>query len=145
MADAVDIAKRFEPHESGAWFHGTRAGLAAGDLLTPGFRSNYLADHVSNHVYMTKVLDAAVLAAEMAVDDGLPRVYIVEPLGAVEDDPNVTDKKLPGNPTHSFRTAGPVEVVGEMTDWNPHPPEYLEQFRAGLEALCREGRAILYD
>ena len=94
---------------------------------------------------MTKVLDNAVLAAEMATGQGRTRVYIVEPDGDVEDDPNVTDKKFPGNPTHSFRIPNPVKIVGEMLDWVEHSPEYLHQFRAGLEELRRTGADIIYD
>lgn len=141
----ADTPERFVVHESGAWFHGTKADLQVGDHLTPGYRSNYRPEHVSNHIYLTKVLDGAVLAAEMARGDGPSRVYIVEPQGPVEDDPNVTDKKFPGNPTHSYRTDKPVTVVGEMTDWVPHSPEYLQRFRDGLEVLKRQGRAVLYD
>lgn len=145
MANMADTPERFEVHESGAWFHGTRADLQVGDYLVPGHRSNYRPEHTSNYVYMTKVLDGAVLAAEMARGDGRCRVYIVEPLGPVEDDPNVTDKKFPGNSTHSYRTDRPVRVVGEIVDWEPHSPEYLRRFRDGLEVLRREGRAVLYD
>lgn len=145
MADMADTPERFVVHESGNYFHGTKADLQVGDLLVPGHRSNYRADHISNYVYMTKVLDGAVLAAEMAVGDGACRVYIVEPHDDVEDDPNVTDKKFPGNPTHSYRSAQPVKIVGEMTDWVGHSPEYLRQFRAGLDALRRRGGAVLYD
>ena len=147
-ADHPDMAgtpERFRVHESGAYFHGTRADLRVGDHLTPGHRSNYRREHISNYVYMTKVLDGAVLAAEMAVGDGRPRVYVVEPQDDVHDDPNVTDKKFPGNPTHSYRSAQPVRVVGEMIDWVGHSPEYLRQFRAGLEALRQRGEAVLYD
>ncbi|WP_196248895.1 NAD(+)--rifampin ADP-ribosyltransferase, partial [Rhodococcoides fascians] len=107
----ADTPERFRVHESGAYFHGTKADLKAGDCLSPGYRSNYRPEHISNYIYMTKVLDGAVLAAEMAVGEGRPRVYIVQPTGSVEDDPNVTDKKFPGNPTHSYRSAEPVRVV----------------------------------
>ncbi|KSU54914.1 MULTISPECIES: NAD(+)--rifampin ADP-ribosyltransferase [unclassified Gordonia (in: high G+C Gram-positive bacteria)] len=141
----TDTPERFRVHESGNFFHGTKADLRVGDFLTPGHRSNYRPEHISNYVYMTKVLDGAVLAAEMAVGDGRPRVYIVEPQDDVHDDPNVTDKKFTGNPTHSYRSARPVRVVGEMTDWVGHSPEYLRQFRAGLEALRQRGEAVLYD
>lgn len=145
MADMADTPERFRVHESGAYFHGTKADLEAGDLLVSGYRSNYRPEHISNYVYMTKVLDGAVLAAEMAVGEGNPRVYIVQPTGSVEDDPNVTDKKFPGNPTHSYRSAEPVRIVAEMTDWVGHSPEYLQRFRDGLEALRRTGTAVLYD
>jgi len=95
MADMADTPERFRVHESGAYFHGTKADLEPGDFLVPGYRSNYRPEHISNYIYMTKVLDGAVLAAEMAVGEGRPRVYIVQPTGSVEDDPNVTDKKFP--------------------------------------------------
>jgi rifampin ADP-ribosylating transferase len=145
MADMADTPERFRVHESDAYFHGTKADLEAGGFLVPGYRSNYRPEHISNYVYMTKVLDGAVLAAEMAVGEGNPRVYIVQPTGSVEDDPNVTDKKFPGNPTHSYRSAEPVRIVAEMTDWVGHSPEYLQRFRDGLEALRQTGTAVLYD
>lgn len=145
MADMADTPERFVVHESGAYFHGTKADLQVGQFLTPGHESNYRPGHISNYVYMTKVLDGAVLAAEMAVGDGRCRVYIVEPQDDVHDDPNVTDKKFPGNPTHSYRSGRPVKVVGEITDWVGHSPEYLAKFRAGLDELRRRGNAVLYD
>ncbi|KWX65852.1 rifampin ADP-ribosyl transferase [Mycobacterium sp. NAZ190054] len=141
----TDTPERFLVHESGAYFHGTKADLRVGDLLVPGRPSNYEAGRISNHVYMTKVLDNAVLAAEMALGPGRGRVYTVEPQGAVEDDPNVTDKKLPGNPTHSYRSRDPVKIVGEITDWVGHPPEQLQAFRDGLDELRRKGLAVIYD
>jgi len=145
MADMADTPERFVVHESGAYFHGTKANLRVGDFLVPGYPSNYRAGHTSNHVYMTKVLDGAVLAAEMALGQGRGHVYIVEPQGAVEDDPNVTDKKFPGNPTHSYRSREPVKIVGEITDWVGHSAGYLQTFRAGLDDLRRKGLAVLYD
>ncbi len=98
------VTKPFEVHASGALLHGTKADLAVGDLLVPGRISNFEAGRVMNHVYVTRTLDAAVWGAEMAVGEGRGRIYIVEPEGEIEDDPNVTDKKMPGNPTHSYRT-----------------------------------------
>ena len=145
MADMADTPERFRVHESGAYFHGTKADLEAGDHLSPVYRSNYRPEHISNYIYMTKVLDGAVLAAEMAVGEGRPRVYIVQPTGSVEDDPNVTDKKFPGNPTHSYRSVEPVRVVEEMTDWVGHSPDNLSRFREGLEKLRQMGTAVLYD
>ncbi|MGE2729645.1 NAD(+)--rifampin ADP-ribosyltransferase [Mycolicibacterium vaccae] len=141
----TEMPERFRVHESGAYFHGTKADLRIGDLLVPGRPSNFESGRISNHVYVTKVLDGAVLAAELALGEGAPRVYIVEPHGDVEDDPNVTDKKFPGNPTHSYRSREPFEVVGEMTDWVGHSAEYLDAFRAGLEELRRQGKAVIYD
>ena len=135
----------FEVHESGAYLHGTKADLSVGDLLVPGRESNFEEGRTMNHVYVTQTLDAAAWGAEMAKGDGRPRIYLVEPEGAVEDDPNVTDKKLPGNPTRSFRTREPVKVVGELTDWVGHSPEQLQAMRDGLADLQRRGLAIIYD
>ncbi len=137
--------KPFVVHESGAYLHGTRADLAPGDRLVTGHESNYEAGRRLEHVYVTRTLDAAVWGAEMAAGDGPPRVYIVEPEGAVEDDPNVTDKKLPGNPTCSYRTREPVRVVGELTDWNGHTPEQLQAMRDVLADLRRRGLDVIYD
>ncbi|WEO77331.1 NAD(+)--rifampin ADP-ribosyltransferase [Cryobacterium sp. SO2] len=135
----------FEVHETGALFHGTKADLAVGDLLVPGRESNFEAGRVTNYVYVTATLDAATWGAELALGAGRGRIYIVEPLGALEDDPNVTDKKFPGNPTHSFRTREPVKVIGELTDWVGHSPENLQAMRDGLAALKRDGGAVIYD
>ncbi|WP_132992559.1 NAD(+)--rifampin ADP-ribosyltransferase [Gordonia zhaorongruii] len=141
----VRAPKPFEVHESGALLHGTRADLQVGDLLVPGHRSNYDPDRVMNHVYVTQTLDAATWGAEFAAGDGPGRIYIVEPEGQVEDDPNVTDKKLPGNPTRSYRTREPVRIVGEITDWSGHPPEQVQAMRDGLADLKRKGLDIIYD
>lgn len=135
----------FEVHESGALFHGTKADLAVGDLLVPGRRSNFGGGRTANHVYVTATLDAATWGAELAVGEGRGRIYIVEPTGALEDDPNVTDKRFPGNPTHSYRTREPVRVVGEVLDWVGHPPEQLQAMRDGLADLERRGLAVIYD
>ncbi|MSW65289.1 MAG: NAD(+)--rifampin ADP-ribosyltransferase, partial [Actinobacteria bacterium] len=91
----------FEVHESGAYFHGTRADLSVSDLLVPGRPSNFEEGRIMNHVYVTQTLDAAAWGAELAAGDGPGRIYVVEPLGDLEDDPTVTDKKMPGNPTRS--------------------------------------------
>jgi rifampin ADP-ribosylating transferase len=141
----TDAPKPFEVHESGALLHGTKAHLAVGDLLVPGMPSNYEAGRISNHVYITRTLDAAVWGAEMAPGDSPCRIYIVQPHSAMEDDPNVTDKKLPGNPTHSYRTRGPVTIVGELTEWLGHSPDQLDAMRANLADLRRRGLAIIYD
>ena len=135
----------FEVHESGALLHGTRADLSVGDLLVPGRRSNYDPDRVMNHVYLTRTLDAAAWGAELAPGDARPRVYVVEPTGDVEDDPNVTDKKFPGNPTHSFRSREPLRVVGELDDWTGHTPEQVQARRDGLAELRRQGLDVIED
>ncbi|QZY46369.1 NAD(+)--rifampin ADP-ribosyltransferase [Mycolicibacterium austroafricanum] len=137
--------KPFEMHESGAFLHGSRADLSVGDVLLPGRRSNYDEGRVMNHVYVTQTLDAAVWGAELAAGDGRCRIFIVEPQGALEDDPNVTDKKLPGNPTRSFRTREPVRIVGEITDWTGHSDEQLQAMRDSLAELRRRGLDVIYD
>ncbi|OBG23508.1 rifampin ADP-ribosyl transferase [Mycolicibacterium celeriflavum] len=137
--------KPFEVHESGAFLHGTKADLSVGDLLVPKRPSNFEEGRISNHVYVTQTLDAAVWGAEMAQGEGPGRIYIVEPQGPVEDDPNVTDKKLPGNPTRSYRTREPVRIVGEITDWVGHSPEQLQAMRDTLADLQRRGLAVIYD
>ncbi len=137
--------KPFEVHESGAFLHGTKAALSVGDLLVPGRRSNYGAARLSNHVYVTQTLDAAAWGAELAMGAGRCRIYIVEPQGTLEDDPNVTDKKFPGNPTRSYRTREPVRIVGEITDWVGHSTGQLQAMRNGLADLERRGLAVIYD
>jgi rifampin ADP-ribosylating transferase len=139
------IPKPFEPHESGAFLHGTKADLAIGDVLVPGHLMNYDRERHANYVYVTKTLDAATWAAEMAVGDGRGRIYVVEPTGPVQDDPNVTDKRHPGNPTMSYRTQEPVTIVGEISDWVGHPPEQIAAFRHALADLARRGLDVIYD
>jgi rifampin ADP-ribosylating transferase len=135
----------FEVHGSGALLHGTKADLAVGDLLVPGRLSNFEAGRVMNHVYVTATLDAAVWGAELAAGDGPGRIYLVEPTGALEDDPNVTDKKLPGNPTRSYRTREPVRVVGELEGWTGHTAEQRRAMAEGLADLRRRGAAVIHD
>jgi rifampin ADP-ribosylating transferase len=130
--------------DEGPFFHGTKADLAAGDLLTAGFRSNYRREVVMNHIYFTALRDGAGLAAELAAGEGDPRVYAVEPTGAFENDPNVTDKKFPGNPTRSYRSTEPLRVVGEVNDWTRLSPEALQAWRDRLAAiLTDEGGEII--
>jgi rifampin ADP-ribosylating transferase len=135
----------FEVYEPGVYLHGTKADLAVGDLLVPGRESNFEAGRVMNYVYFTATLDAAVWGAELAAGEGRGRIYVVEPTGEFEDDPNVTDKKFPGNPTQSFRSREPVRVVGELVEWVGHTPEKLEAMRASLAALQRDGKAQIED
>ncbi len=137
--------KPFEVHESGALLHGKNADLAVGCLLVPGRRSNFGVGRTANHVYVTATLDAATWGAELAVGEGRGRIYIVEPLGTLEDDPNVTDKKFPGNPTQSYRTREPVKIVGEVVDWVGLSPDQLQAMRDGLADLERRGLAVIYD
>jgi hypothetical protein len=131
--------------DDGPFFHGTKADLRVGDLLTPGFRSNYRPEVLMNHIYFTALPDGAGLAAELAADDGAPRVYIVEPTGAFEDDPNVTDKKFPGNPTRSYRSSAPLRVIGEVTDWTRQTPEVLQTWKVRLAALRADERGEIIN
>lgn len=135
----------FQVHESGALLHGTKAHLVMGDLLAPGRSSNFGEGRIANHIYVTATLDAAAWGAELALGDGSGRIYIVEPLGALEDDPNVTDKKFPGNPTRSYRSREPVKVIGELVDWVGHSPEQMQAMRDGLADLERRGLAVIHD
>jgi rifampin ADP-ribosylating transferase len=135
----------FEVYEAGVYLHGTKAALGVGDLLAPGRESNFEAGRVMNYIYFTATLDAAVWGAELAAGEGRARIYIVEPTGDFEDDPNVTDKKFPGNPTQSFRSREPLRVVGELVDWIGHPPEKLEAMLTALAALQRDGKAQIED
>jgi len=121
------------------FYHGTRAELKPGDLIAPGFSSNYGARKQASWVYLTGTLDAAIWGAELAVGDGPGRIYLVEPTGPIEDDPNLTDKKLPGNPTLSYRSREPLRVAGEVAGWEGHPPEQLKAMKDHLERLKAEG------
>ncbi|MFD8207072.1 NAD(+)--rifampin ADP-ribosyltransferase [Streptomyces sp. NPDC059695] len=135
----------FQVYEAGTYLHGTKADLAAGDLLVPGYASNYEEGRVSRNVYFSETLDAAVWGAELAAGDGEGRIYVVEPTGVVEDDPNVTDKKFPGNPTRSFRTSDPVRIVSELRGWVGHSPDQIKAMRDGLDGLRRRGAATILD
>ena len=137
--------KPFEVHESGVLLHGTKADLTAGDLLLPGRRSNFGEGRSANHVYLTGTLDAATWGAELAIGQGNGRIYLVEPTGTLEDDPNLTDKKFPGNPTRSYRTKDPVRVIGELLDWEGHAPEQIQAMRDSLAELKRQGKDVIYD
>ena len=135
--------------DEGPFFHGTIADLRVGDFLTAGFRSNYRPEVVMNHIYFTALVDGAGLAAEIAADinegGAVPRVYAVEPTGAFENDPNVTDKKFPGNPTRSYRSSAPLKITGEITDWARLTPEALQLWRERLAALRADERAEIIN
>jgi len=131
--------------DSGPFYHGTKVELALGHLLRPGYRSNFGTGMEANYIYMAATLDAAIWGAELAVGEGTGHIYQVEPTGPFEDDPNLTDKKFPGNPTRSYRTRQPLRVVGEVPDWEPHAPEVLEAMRNRLEELRRLGVEAVND
>ncbi len=122
----------------GPFYHGTKADLKIGDLLTAGFNSNYKPEVVMNHIYFTALPNGAGLAAELARGEGEPRVYIVEPQGDFEDDPNVTDKKFPGNPTRSYRSIHPLKIVGKVADWVRLTPEELKMWKERLANIKGE-------
>nr|WP_306441585.1 NAD(+)--rifampin ADP-ribosyltransferase [Halomicronema hongdechloris] len=121
-------------------YHGTRADLKPGDLIKPGHTPNFgNQDRTTPNVYLTRTLDAATWGAELAIGEGPGRIYIVEPTGPIEDDPNLTNQKFRGNPTKSFRSREPLRVTGEITDWQGHSPEVLKAMKDGLERLERLG------
>ena len=123
------------PQDQGPFYHGTKADLKTGDLLTAGFNSNYKPEVVMNHIYFTALPNGAGLAAELALGDNEPRVYMVEPVGEFEDDPNVTDKKFPGNPTRSYRSVHALKIVGEVTDWVRQTPEELAIWKERIASI----------
>ena len=126
------------PSDSGPFYHGTKADLQIGDLLTAGGSSNYKPELKMNHIYFTALANGAGLAAALAKGDGRERVYIVEPTGDFENDPNVTDKKFPGNPTRSYRSQAPLRIVGEVTDWVGQTPEQIQAWRQKLANSKKE-------
>jgi len=126
------------------FFHGTKADLKIGDYLTPGFQCNF-ADRRLKHVYVAATITAAIWGAELALGAGRQRIYLVEATGEVEDDPNVTDKKFPGNPTMSYRSTHPFKVIGEVTVWQPHSPEQLQAMKEGLKKLTDQGVNVIID
>ena len=125
-------------------YHGTRADLKPGDLIVPGYNSNF-GNRKANHVYLSATLDAATWGAELALGETPGRIYIVEPTGPFEDDPNLTDKKFPGNPTKSYRSREPLRVVGEVTDWQGHSPEVLQAMKDRVASMRELGVAVVDD
>ncbi|MCP2043966.1 NAD(+)--rifampin ADP-ribosyltransferase [Pontibacter sp. HSC-36F09] len=128
-----------------SYYHGTKANLKNGDLIAPGYSSNYGKRKKANFVYLTATLDAAIWGAELAQGEGAGRIYIVEPTGPIEDDPNLTDKKFPGNPTKSYRTRHPLRVTGEVTEWQGHAPEQLQAMKDHLARLKEQGIEAIED
>jgi hypothetical protein len=126
-------------------YHGTRADLKVGDFIGPGYASNYGKNKKATYVYLSATLDAATWGAELALGEGRGRIYIVEPTGSIADDPNLTDKKYPGNPTKSYRSRDPLRVVGEVTDWQGHAPEALEAMKDNVERQRRLGVEAIED
>lgn len=127
------------------YFHGTKADLKLGELIEVGFNSNYGQKKNAKYIFLTATLDAAVWGAELAFGDGRERIYLVEPTGAIEDDPDLTDKKFPGNPTKSYRSTHPFRVVGEVTIWQGHPAEQVKTMKEHLEQLKEQSINSLND
>ena len=127
------------------YFHGTKADLKIGDMIEVGFNSNYGQRNNAKYIFLTATLDAAIWGAELALGEGRERIYLVEPSGPIEDDPDLTDKKFPGNPTKSYRSQHPFKVVGEITIWQGHAPEQVKAMKDGLMKLKEQGINSLND
>ncbi|SOD88181.1 NAD(+)--rifampin ADP-ribosyltransferase [Spirosoma fluviale] len=127
------------------FFHGTKADLRIGDFIEIGVTSNYGKNSKAKYIYLTATLDAAIWGAELALGEGRERIYLVEPTGSIEDDPNLTDKKFPGNPTKSYRSKQPFKVVGEITVWQGHAPEQVKAMKDGLAKLKDQGIEAIED
>lgn len=127
------------------FYHGTKADLKPGDLIMPGYTSNFGRKKRANHVYFSATMNAAIWGAELSSGDGTGRVYTVEPMGPYEDDPNLTDKRFPGNPTKSYRSRDPLRVVGEVVDWQGHSEEELKAMKEHLQELERLGVEAIDD
>jgi rifampin ADP-ribosylating transferase len=145
--ESSDIPVTFEncDHIDGPFYHGTKASLKRGDLLFPGHGSNFEDGRISNNIYFTASLDAAAWGAELARGDGPGRIYLVEPTGPFEDDPNLRNKRFAGNPTKSYRSRDALRIVAELEDWEGHSPEALQAMRDSLAELERQGLAVIED
>ncbi|KEF37248.1 Rifampin ADP-ribosyl transferase [Schinkia azotoformans MEV2011] len=138
MNDKTDVL------DNGPFFHGTKAELKIGDLLEPQHSSNY-QDKKSNYIYFTATLNAAKWGAELARSNSKERIYIVEPLGDFENDPNVTDKRFPGNPTRSYRSESPLKIIAEVGSWERHSDEEINHMLTSLQKLSEQGKNVIYD
>jgi hypothetical protein len=136
-------------HVEGPFFHGTKIAFRPGDMLIPGHGSNYHDGRLANHVYFSALLEPAVWGAELAValtaEQGTGHIYIVEPTGPFEDDPNVTNKRFPGNVTQSYRTRHPMRVVSEVETWVGHPPDVLQGMLDSIARLREQGLDVIED
>lgn len=127
------------------FFHGTKAELKIGELIETGINSNYGKNNKAKYIYLTATLDAAIWGAELALGNGRERIYLVEPAGEIEDDPNLTNKKFPGNPTMSYRSKHPFRVVGEITVWQPHSSDQVKMMKDGLAKIAEQGIEPIED
>ena len=135
---------KYEVLDNGPFFHGTKAELKIGDLLKPQYLSNY-QDKKSNYIYFTATLNAAKWGAELAASESKERIYIVEPLGDFENDPNLTDKRFPGNPTRSYRSKSPLKIIAELGSWERHSDEEINHMLTSLKRLQGEGKNVIFD
>lgn len=148
---AIDNKQEDKTNQQGAtpfaqtYFHGTKADLKIGDMITPGYNSNFGQQKNAKYIFLTATLDAAIWGAELATGEGRGRIYLVEPTGPIEDDPDLTDRKFPGNPTKSYRSKDPFNVVGEVTIWQGHPDEQIAAMKNVLEKLKDQGIHSLND
>ena len=140
-----DPVAAFDDLNSQRFYHGTKADLKLGDLIGPGYSSNYGKRKKAGYVYLSATLNAATWGAELALGDGPGRIYIVEPTGPIEDDPNLTDKKFPGNPTRSYRSRSPLRITGEVKDWQGHSPEELKTMKDNVERSRKRGVEAIED
>lgn len=151
MSDQEWTPVTFESHSHvmGPFYHGTKSVVEPGTELVPGFGSNFQDGRVSNNIYFTALVDTAAWGAELATAlagiNERGHIYIVEPTGPFEDDPNVTNKRFPGNPTQSYRTRHPLRVIGELSDWQGHPPEVIQQMLDHLAQLREQGLDVIED
>jgi hypothetical protein len=147
--DHVPVTYESHDHVAGPFFHGTKSELHAGDELVPGYASNFQEGRVSNNIYFTALVETAAWGAELATalagSDDRGHIYVVEPLGPFEDDPNVTNKRFAGNPTKSYRTRSPLRVVSEVDEWEGHPPEVLQGMLDSLARLREQGLDVIED
>lgn len=130
---------------SQTYFHGTKADLKIGDFIKAGFNSNFGQNKIAKYVFLTATLDAAIWGAELSLGEGRERIYLVEAMGAIEDDPDLTDRKFPGNPTQSYRSEHPFKIIGEVTIWQSHPPGQIKAMKDGLLKLKERGINSLND
>jgi rifampin ADP-ribosylating transferase len=133
------VGIRTDVKETGPLYHGTKANLKVGDFLEAGYNSNYGEREKANFIYLSATMDAASWGAELAIGEGKGRIYIVEPTGPIDDDPNLTDMRFPGNPTRSYRTKAPLRIAGEVSDWEGHSPEAVQSMLDSIEELNRQG------
>ena len=139
------VGIRTDVKEPGPFYHGTKADLKPGELIEAGHESNYCERKKANYVYLSATMDAAIWGAELAAGVGKGRIYIVEPTGSIDDDPNLTDMRFPGNPTKSYRSRTPLRVTGEVLDWEGHPPEAVRNMLDSIEELRRQGYEAIND